>query len=116
MITLKNKDLGAVNSALLSLGNHQSDIALKWELAKYTKKIDEAYALFNNQVQSLIKEKGKKDDKGNISLYVNNEDYLKLLSLDIDIEVGKLSLEEVSNFNPTMQELMNLSSIIKEGD
>ena len=35
MITLKNKDLGAVNSALLSLGNHQSDIALKWELAKY---------------------------------------------------------------------------------
>ena len=110
MITLKNKDLGAVNSAFLSLGNHQSDIALKWELAKYTKKIDEAYALFNNQVQSLIKE------KGNISLDVNNEDYLKLLSLDIDIEVDKLSLEEVSKFNPTMQELMNLSSIIKEGD
>lgn len=116
MITLKNKDLGAVNPALLSLGNHQSDIALKWELAKYTKKIDEAYALFNNQVQSLIKEKGKKDDKGNISLDVNNEDYLKLLSLDIDIEVDKLSLEEVSKFNPTMQELMNLSSIIKGGD
>ena len=27
MIKLKNKELGAVNSALLSLGNHQSDIA-----------------------------------------------------------------------------------------
>ena len=63
------------------MGNHQSDIALKWELAKYTKKIDEAYALFNNQVQLLIKEKGKKDDKGNISLDVNNEDYLKLYNL-----------------------------------
>ncbi len=116
MITLKNRDLGAVNSALLSLGNHQSDIALKWELAKYTKKIAEAYTLFDSQVKSLVKEKGEKDDKGNISLDANNEDYLKLLSLDIDIEVDKLSLKEVSKFNPTMQELMNLSSIIKEGD
>ena len=116
MIKLKNKELGAVNSALLSLGNHQSDIALKWKLAKYAKKIDDCYSLLNAQVQSLVKSQGKKDDKGNISLDTNNKDYLKLMSLEIDIEVEKLSLDSLKKFNPTMQELMNLSSIIKEGD
>ena len=51
-----------------------------------------------------------------LSLDTNNKDYLKLMSLEIDIEVEKLSLDSLKKFNPTMQELMNLSSIIKEGD
>lgn len=116
MITLKNKDLSSVSSALLSLGNHQSDIAYRWELAKYAKKIDDAYSLLNVQIKSLVKEKGKKDDEGNISLDTNNSDYLKLMDLDIDIDVEKKTIDELNKFNPTMQELMNLSPIIKEGD
>lgn len=114
MIKLKNKELSVLNSVLISLGNHQTDIAKKWEIAKFTKRVDDAFSLFNSQVQTLINDQGKDDGKGNKSLNTNNPDYLKLLDLDIDIDIDKLSINELEKFNPSIQELMGLSPVIKE--
>ena len=35
---IKNRDLGAVCTALFNLGNHQGDITKKWAIAKIAKK------------------------------------------------------------------------------
>ncbi len=114
MIRLKNKELNVLNSALISLGNHQKDIAKKWEIAKFTKKVDDAFSLFSAQVQTLINEQGKDDGKGNKLLNANNSDYLRLLDLNIDIDIQKMTIEELEKFNPSIQELMGLACIIEE--
>lgn len=114
---IKNKDLRAISIALFSLGNHQEDIALKWEITKFAKKVNDANEVLKSQVNVLIDEQGVEKD-GNKSISSNNKDYMKLMELDIDVDIdeGKFYLSYLEQFNPTVQELMSLGPIIKEGD
>ena len=87
---VKNKDLGAINSALFSLGNHQGDISKRWAIAKLARKFNDANELLSNQINKL--------------------------DLDIDIECSYFTIEQLEEYSPTVQELVALEPIIKEGD
>ena len=106
---VKNKDLRAINSALFSLGNHQGDISKRWAIAKLARKFNDANELLSNQINKLVEEQGEENENGQKALSPFNKDYLTLMDLDIDIE----QLEE---YSPTVQELVALKPIIKEGD
>lgn len=113
---IKNKDLRAICSALFSLGNHQGDIAQRWEIAKLAKKFNDANELLSSQINQLVTEKGHENDSGQKILSPMDKDYLKLMDLDIDIEREYFTLDQLEQYNPTVQELIALEVIIKEGD
>ena len=112
---IKNNELQRVNTALFSLGSHQEDIKKRWNLTKIGKPIVDAYSLLEIQIQQLISEKGIEKEGKQKSLSTNDEDYLKLMDLDIEIDIDKITLEYLEQYNPTYQELVNLTPIIKEG-
>lgn len=112
---IKNNELQRVNTALFSLGSHQEDIKKRWNLTKIGKPIVDATSLLEKQIQQLISEKGTSKDSEQKSLSTNDEDYLKLMGLDIDIDIEKITLEYLEQYNPTYQELLSLSPIIEEG-
>lgn len=99
--------------ALFSLGNHQEKIKNKWEIAKISKPFNEAVELLDITVQNLIKEKGVEKD-GQKTLSTTHPDYVALMELDIDVDCKLLTLEYLEQFNPTVQELMNMEVIINE--
>lgn len=113
---VKNKDLGAINSAFFSLGNHQGDISKRWAIAKLSKKFNDANELLSNQINKLVEEQGEENENGQKSLSPFNKDYLKLIDLDIDIECPYFTIEQLDEYSPTVQELVALEPIIKEGD
>lgn len=113
---VKNKDLGAINSALFSLGNHQGDISKRWAIAKLARKFNDANELLSNQINKLVEEQGEEDENGQKSLSPFNKDYLKLMDLDIDIECPYFTIEQLEEYSPTVQELVALEPILKEGD
>lgn len=110
---IKNRDLKRVNLALFSLGNHQGDIKKKWEISKLARTFNETAELLEMEIQRLINEKGtaKQDQK---ILSVLDPDYVALMDCDIDIKCGQITLEYLEQFNPTIEELMNLGVIIDE--
>lgn len=113
---VKNKDLKAICSALISLGGHQGDISKRWAIAKLAKKFNDVNELLTNQINKLVEEQGVADDKGQKALSPLNEDYIQLMELESDIECSCFAIKELEQYNPTVQELMLLESIIKEGD
>ena len=113
---VKNKDLRAINSALFSLGNHQGDISKRWAIAKLAKKFNDANELLSNQINNLVEEEGKENEKGQKTLSPLNEDFLKLMDLDIDIDCSCFTINQLEEYSPTVQELVALEPIIKEGD
>lgn len=113
---IKNKELRAICSALFALGNHQGDIAQRWEIAKLAKKFNDTDELLTSQVNQLVTEKGYENSNGQKTLSPMDGDYLKLMDLDIDIECNYFTLDQLEQYSPTVQELMSLGPIIKEGD
>ncbi|RHP24232.1 hypothetical protein DWZ66_08085 [Coprobacillus sp. AF34-1BH] len=113
---VKNKDLRAINSALLSLGNHQGDISKRWSIAKLARKFNNANELLSNQINKLVEEQGKEDKNGQKTLSPLNEDFLKLMDLDIDIECSYFTIKQLEEYSPTVKELVSLEPIIEEGD
>lgn len=112
---IKNKDLKRVNSALFSLGNHQGNIKDRWEISKMARPFADAVGLLDMEIQNLVETQGTEQD-GQKTLSTANKDYIELMNLDIDVDVKEMSLEEIERFMPTVQELMDLAPIIKEGD
>lgn len=113
---IKNKELRAICSALFSLGNHQGDIAQRWEIAKLAKKFNDANELLTSQINQLVNDKGHENSNGQKSLSLTDKDYLKLMNLDIDIECDYFTLDQLDKYTPTVQELISLESLVKEGD
>lgn len=115
---IKNKELRAICSALFSLGNHQGDISQRWEIAKLAKKFNDADELLTSQVNQLVTEKGHENSNGQKTLSPMDKDYLKLMELDIDVDIDEncFCLSDLEQYSPTVQELMSLRTIIKEGD
>lgn len=112
---IKNKDLKRVNTALFSLGNHQGNIKDRWEISKMARPFADSVGLLDMEIQNLVETQGTEQD-GQKTLSTSNKDYIELMNLDIDIVVEEMSLEEIERFMPTVQELMDLAPIIKEGD
>lgn len=112
---IKNKDLKRVNSALFSLGNHQGNIKDRWEISKMARPFADAVGLLDMEIQNLVETQGTEQD-GQKTLSTSNKDYQELMDLDINVDVKEMSLEEIERFMPTVQELMDLAPIIKEGD
>lgn len=110
---IKNSNLKGVNMALFSLGNHQGNIQDRWEITKYAKPFADAVGLLDMQIQMLVNEKGVEKD-GQKTLSTENDDYKKLMQLDIEIAANQLKLQDIEKYNPTTQELMNLIPIIQE--
>lgn len=113
---VKNKDLRAINSALLSLGNHQGDISKRWAIAKMARKFNDANELLSNQINKLVEEQGEENENGQKTLSPLNEDFLKLMDLDIDIECFYFTIKQLEEYSPSIQELVALEPIIKEGE
>ena len=113
---VKNKNVRAINQALFSLGNHQEDISKKWEIAKLAKKFNDANELLSNQINRLVEEQGRENDRGEKTLPSTNKDFLKLMDLDIDVDCSYFTIKQLEEYSPTVQELVALEPIIKEGD
>lgn len=113
---VKNKDLIAIKSALFSLGNHQGDISKRWDIAKLARKFNDANELLSNQINKLVEEQGEEDENGKKTLSPLNEDFLKLMELDIDIDCSYFTIKQLEEYSPSVQELIALEPIIKEGD
>lgn len=113
---VKNKDLRAIKSALFSLGNHQDDISKRWAIAKLARKFNDANELLSSQINKLVEEQGKEDEKGQKSLSPFNKDYLKLMDLDIDIDCSYFTIKQLEEYSPSIQELVALQPLVKEGD
>lgn len=113
---VKNKDLKAINLTLFSLGNHQGDISKRWAIAKLARKFNDANELLSSQINKLVEEQGEENENGQKTLSPLNEDFLKLMDLDIDIECPYFTIEQLEEYSPTVQELVALEPIIKEGD
>lgn len=54
---IKNRDLGAVCTALFGLGNPQGDITKKWNIAKIAKKFNDANALVEQEINNIVEKK-----------------------------------------------------------
>ncbi len=113
---VKNKDLRAINSALFSFGNHQGDISKRWAIAKLARKFNDANELLSNQINNLVEEQGKEDENGQKTLSPLNEDFLKLMDLDIDIDCSYFTIKQLEEYSPSVQELVALEPIIEEGE
>ena len=108
-MVFKNSEIQEIVVALHNIGN-RATIKDKWEMAKYSKPFFEASQLIQNQVNEIIRNEGNEDG----TLSTSNKHYLELMNLDIDVDVEKLSLSTLEKYNPTINEMIVLESIILE--
>lgn len=108
---LKNKEINDMAFAIESLGNRTSDVKLRFDLTKKTKAILEEKKDIDNSVNNIIKERNKEDSEVK-SISVYDEEYVALMDYDNEIEFDGLTISYLSQFNPSMGELLALEKII----
>lgn len=108
---LKNKEINEMAFAIESLGNRTSDVKLRFDLAKKTKAILEEKKDIDNSVNNIIKERNKEDSEVK-SISVYDDEYVALMDYDNEIEFDGLTISYLSQFNPSMGELLALEKII----
>lgn len=113
---LKNKEIRKIYPALLSAGNHQGDIKVRWTISKLASKFSELNELIDIEINNLVDEEGVKNEEGNKILSPQNKKFVELMNLTNDIDCNYLSFEELEALNPSVQEMIALQPLVKEGD
>lgn len=108
---LKNQEIKNIVYAIESLGNRVNDIQLRFDLAKKTKVLMEENKQIDKSVNDIIKERNKKDSSVT-SINIFDDEYVALMDYDNEIEFEGLTLSYLSQFNPSMEELLALEKII----
>lgn len=108
---LKNREVRDMAFAIEALGNRTSDVKLRFDLAKKTKVLMEENKQIDKSVNDIIKERNKKDSSVT-SINIFDEEYVALMDYDNEVEFDGLTLSYLSQFNPSMGELLALEKII----
>ena len=109
---IKNKHLNEINRALINLGNKQQ-IKERFELTKIAYKFKEANEIVSEQIDQIIQKRHAENEKIT-SISKSDKEYIELMNCSIDIDFDGISLSEISNYNPSTEELVCLMPIIKE--
>lgn len=108
---LKNKEINEMAFAIESLGNRTSDVKLRFDLAKKTKAILEEKKDIDKNVNNIIKKRNE-EDSSVTSINIFDDEYVALMDYDNEIKFDGLKLSYLSQFNPSMEELLALEKII----
>lgn len=108
---LKNQEIKNIVYAIESLGNRVNDIQLRFDLAKKAKVLMEENKQIDKSVNDIIKERNKKDSSVT-SINIFDDEYVALMDYDNEIEFEGLTISYLSQFNPSMGELLALEKII----
>lgn len=108
---LKNKEINEMAFAIESLGNRTSDVKLRFDLAKKTKAILEEKKDIDKNVNDIIKKRNEEDNSVT-SINIFDDEYVALMDYDNEVEFDGLTLSYLSQFNPSMGELLALEKII----
>ena len=108
---LKNKEINEMAFAIESLGNRTNNVQMRFDLAKKTKVILEEKKDIDKSVNDIIKERNEKDSSVT-SINIFDEEYVALMDYDNEIEFDGLTISYLSQFNPSMGELLALEKII----
>lgn len=103
-------------------------IKLAYKFSKLMREIDNERIFYQNKLQSIIEAYGEKDNDGNFVLtqdksgvQIKKEDLekcqkevMELSNLDVEINGIEISINELENFELTLQDMNILMSFIKE--
>lgn len=110
---LKNVDIINIADALERIGNAQGNIEVKWKVALYADKYIKMRELIKNEVNNIINEQGKDDGNGNKSINTDNEDFVKLMNIQTNIDEEKIELSFFTGCDlPSTSDLIMLKPII----
>lgn len=108
----KNKNIDMILASLYSIGNRQP-ISQRFELTKIAHEFKKAQEIIQEQIDQIIHSRFEKDGKTN-SIQRGDKEYIELMECFSEIDFIGFSLKELEKYNPSMQELMGLSPVIKE--
>ena len=107
---LKNNVLNIAIPTLITIGNRTNDIKIKWEFNKRLSPFLDAHEFLMRNVNEIINEEG---EDGHLS--PTNKHYQELMECDIEVDAEFFTLDELSVFNPSIEQLYALQELIKEG-
>lgn len=126
MIELSIREMINCEPVISKLNEQERSVKTAYKLARITRELQKEYQLFNQARDILIKKYGVIDESGNLKLINNNyeiqkekqdeflKEYNELLNDNINLNVEKLTLEELENDQLSAQEINLILSLIKE--
>lgn len=109
---LNNNTLVNSIENLNKLSQMKLPVKISYAIAKNISKVENELKIYNNQRQKLIEDYGEKNEDGKTKVSEDNqitiakdylEDWIKeyneLLSLEIDIDIHKIKVEDLANSN-----------------
>ena len=112
MVKIKNKDIESIINALISIGN-RFPVKQRFEITKRAMPFVKASEAIQLQINQIINERYKKDGS-TTSIHKGDREYIDLMECEIEVDADYLRMDEIEKYMPSVQELVALSSIIKE--
>ena len=110
--------LFSIKDELSILFNTPLPIKTSMRLGKFIKVVNEEFKLFNELRNNKIKELGQEDEKGNIVIKEDSEEYKQFvkeieeaLLENIEVDLPEISVEELQGIKLTTQQLLKLTEV-----
>ena len=121
MIKIKLNDVVNATETLNKIMQQSFKGSLAFKIARLARELDKEMQTFNTERQKIIQKYGEKDENGELkidekglvkfsktNLKEINEEFNSLLDTDLEINVDKLPIDSIDNFEITPQEMLQI--------
>ena len=109
---LKNNEINVIYNTLMSIGDKQSDIGLRFDLVKKIEPLRKQVDLIKESTDKLIAVKHEEDENVT-SISVYDTGYMDLMNYENEFDFDGLTLGYLAKFNPSTLQLSAIEKIIK---
>ena len=121
MIKIKLNDIVNATETFNKIMQQSFKGSLAFKIARLARELDKEMQTFNTERQKIIQKYGEKDENGELivdekglvkfnktNLKEINEEFNSLLDTDLEINVDKLPMDSIDNFEITPQEMLQI--------
>lgn len=119
MIKATLLEIRSAEGAMRKISTMVTDIKSAYWLSRLIKKLDSEVADFEKMRMKLIEQYGKKDEKGGVqvtpeNLPVFNEEFVKLLGIEVEIDMPLIKFELIKNLKLTADDVLALEKFVED--
>ena len=127
MIKIKLNDIVNATETLNKIMQQSFKGSLAFKIARLARELDKEMQTFNAEKQKIIQKYGEKDENGELkidekglvkfnkaNLKEINEEFNSLLDTDLEINVDKLPMDSIDNFEITPQEMLQIEVFFED--
>jgi len=127
MIKIKLNDIVNATETFNKIMQQSFKGSLAFKIARLARELDKEMQTFNAERQKIIQKYGEKDENGELkidekglvkfnktNLKEINEEFNSLLDTDLEINVDKLPMDSIDNFEITPQEMLQIEVFFED--